>query len=162
MARVGISLGSNLGDRKANLTEAIRRLEGAMCTDHLLISSLYETTPIGCPPESPDFYNCVVEIETNLLPLELLEFTQSIEKGLGRPQNRGHNDPRPVDLDLLYFEKVSLESERLTLPHPRMKERAFVLQPLKEICPQFITKDMPTEMEGQQLKRITGSNWFFP
>jgi 2-amino-4-hydroxy-6-hydroxymethyldihydropteridine diphosphokinase len=159
MTSVGIGLGANLGDRKANLAEAIMRLKGAGCSDHLLVSGLYETAPIGCPAGSPDFYNCVVEIETNLSPLKLLDLTQSIEKELGRPQIRGLNDPRPVDLDLLYFGKVSLESEHLTLPHPRMNERAFVLLPLREIRPELVPKDKLDKIEGQPVRRLMDSGW---
>jgi 2-amino-4-hydroxy-6-hydroxymethyldihydropteridine diphosphokinase len=159
MERVGIGLGANLGDRKANLAEAIWSLKGARCSGHLLISGLYETAPIGCPAGSPDFYNCVVEIETNLTPPKLLNFTQSIEKELGRPQVRDLNDPRPVDLDLLYFGRVSLETEHLTLPHPRMSERAFVLLPLQEIRPELAPKDKLDKIEGQPVRKLMDSGW---
>jgi 2-amino-4-hydroxy-6-hydroxymethyldihydropteridine diphosphokinase len=138
MAFVGISLGSNLGDRLDNLKTAVARLAEVRSSGHLLLSSIYETDPVGCPPESGAFYNAVIEIETELSPHVLLGKTQNIEKSLGRPADREVNAPRTVDLDLLYYGEVTLSDGDLVLPHPRMWERAFVLMPLAEIRPDLV------------------------
>lgn len=159
MARVGISLGSNLGDRVSNLSEAIVCLGDARSTSHFLVSGLYETAPVKCPPDSPDFFNCVIEIETELSPVDLLDFTQDIERKLGRPDERARNAPRPVDLDLLYYEENDLQSDRLTLPHPRLQERAFVVLPLLEIRPDLKGQFGLLDLSGQNLKKLDHPGW---
>lgn len=136
MARVGIALGSNLGDRLANLQAARDRLaclgRSGSC---LLQAPVYQTAPVQCPPESPDFFNTVVEIEFDGTPAELLAQTQQIEAELGRSGVGPRNAPRVIDVDLLYFGGQSLALEGLVLPHPRLTRRRFVLQPLAEIRP---------------------------
>lgn len=132
MARVGISLGSNLGDRLGNLREAAAKLRD-ISRSEVIASSVYETEPVDCPEGSPGFYNAVLEFTTDLSPVALLDFTQRIESEAGRPETREVNSPRPIDVDLLFYGDTILESERLTLPHPRMFEREFVLRPLFEI-----------------------------
>ncbi|NRB73117.1 MAG: 2-amino-4-hydroxy-6-hydroxymethyldihydropteridine diphosphokinase [Verrucomicrobiales bacterium] len=159
MAQVGISLGSNLGDRVSNLSEAIHSLGDARSTSHLLVSGLYETVPVDCPPDSPDFFNCVIEIETDLSPVELLDFTQGIERELGRPDERARNAARPVDLDLLYYDEVELKSDRLILPHPRLQERAFVLLPLLEIRPDLEAKLSSNALSDQGIEKIDCTDW---
>ena len=138
MARVGISLGSNLGDRIVHLRSAIERLSPVRLSEHLLLSPVFETEPIDCPEGSGAFYNAVIEIETDLAPLELLAVTQAIERALGRPEVRAVNAPRTLDLDLLYYDDLSLEAPGLLLPHPRMFQRAFVLKPLAAIRPDLV------------------------
>jgi len=138
MARVGISLGSNLGDRIVHLRSAIERLSPVRLSEHLLLSPVFETEPIDCPEGSGAFYNAVIEIETDLAPLELLAATQAIERALGRPEVRAVNAPRTLDLDLLYYDDLSLEAPGLLLPHPRMFQRAFVLKPLAAIRPDLV------------------------
>ncbi|MCG8601652.1 MAG: 2-amino-4-hydroxy-6-hydroxymethyldihydropteridine diphosphokinase [Verrucomicrobiales bacterium] len=133
MKRVGISLGTNLGDRSANLKEAISRLRNLAESDHWLVSGVYETAPVDCAEGDPLFLNCVVEFESNLAPVTLLQKTQTIESDLGRPKERGINAPRTIDLDILYVGETTIETPTLTLPHPRMMERDFVMIPLKEI-----------------------------
>ena len=146
MARVGISLGSNLGDRLAHLQEALRRLKPLRSSPHLLLSPIFETEPVDCPEGSGSFYNSVVEIETDLSPHELLAATQAIESALGRPQRREVNAPRTVDLDLLYYDRVQVDTEQLVLPHPRRFQRAFVVAPLAAIRPDLLPEglDLPT------------------
>lgn len=139
MARIGISLGSNLGDRLAHLREAVARLGPAREGGHLLRSPVYETEPVDCPPGSGAFCNAVVEIESSLSPQELLAFTQSIERDLGRPAVRVRNAPRTIDLDLLYYDQLVLDEPGLVLPHPRMLERAFVALPLAAIRPDLVS-----------------------
>lgn len=138
MARVGISLGSNLGDRLAHLRRAIALLQPHRRSPHLLLSPIFETEPVDCPPGSGAFYNAVIEIETDLPPLELLEATQAIEAAMGRPARRETNAPRPIDLDLLYYDAIEFESPELILPHPRLTQRAFVLRPLLAIRPDLV------------------------
>ena len=142
MPRIGISLGSNLGDRLANLTEAVRRLKALRSSSHLLVSTVFETDPVGCPPDSPAFYNAIIEFETDLSPLILLEETQRIEQSMGREEIREKNAPRPIDLDLLYYGDLHITNPDLEIPHPRMMEREFVLRPLREIRPELISESM--------------------
>lgn len=134
MPRVGIALGSNLGDRLANLQAARDCLrEIATPGEPFLQASNYQTEPLLCPPGSPLFYNSVVEVAFDGDAFELLELTQAIEKKLGRAAAPERNAPRIIDLDLLYFGDEIIDTEALVLPHPRIAERRFVLQPLAEI-----------------------------
>ncbi|MBL9158574.1 MAG: 2-amino-4-hydroxy-6-hydroxymethyldihydropteridine diphosphokinase [Verrucomicrobiales bacterium] len=138
MARVGISLGSNLGDRIAHLRDAVARLAPLRSSSHLLVSPVFETEPVDCPEGSEAFFNAVIEIETDLPPLDLLAATQAIEREMGRPEVRAVNAPRTIDLDLLYYDDLAMRSPGLELPHPRMFQRAFVLKPLAAIRPDFV------------------------
>lgn len=137
--RVGIALGANLGDRLAQIQKArdlITLL--AMDSSDVLQAPIYHSEPLDCPDESPDFYNTVVEIHYLGSPEELLNQTQSIEKDLGRDSIHEHNAPRTIDLDILYFGQETIHSEALTIPHPELTRRNFVLQPLTEIRPELI------------------------
>lgn len=138
MPRVGLSLGSNLGDRLAHLRAALDRLKDIGSGSHRLVSSIYETEPVDCPDGSGAFYNAVVEILTGSAAREILEFCQGIEREMGRPDIRDRNSPRTIDLDLLYHEDGPVDDPDLVLPHPRMFERPFVLIPLAEIRPDLI------------------------
>jgi 2-amino-4-hydroxy-6-hydroxymethyldihydropteridine diphosphokinase len=152
MARVGISLGSNLGDRLANLRAAVAGLSGARSSVHLLVSSIYETEPVDCPPGSGTFFNAVIEIETDLSPLDLLACTQAIERDLGRPSGREVNAPRTADLDLLYYDDITISEGDLILPHPRMFGRPFVVKPLAEIRPDLIPDGIDAAAEGEGIR----------
>ena len=154
MPLVGISLGSNLGDRLGNLRSAVRHLDAVRSSPHLLTSSVYETEPIGCPPGSEPFYNAVIEIETILTPLELLLRTQSIEDALGRPTDREINAPRTVDLDLLYYDDLEINEGPLLLPHPRMFKRAIVLIPLAEIRADLIPESIHPNPLSESIQRL--------
>jgi len=139
MPRVGIALGSNLGDRLANLHAARGKLrEIAAPEAPFLAASTYQTEPLLCPPGSPFFHNSVVEIGFDGDPFELLEITQGIERELGRTLKPERNAPRIIDVDLLYFGDRIIDTESLALPHPRITERCFVLQPLAEILPDLV------------------------
>ena len=127
-----LSLGSNLGDRPANLRAAIAQLEGG-CSLRA-VSALYETQPVDVP-DQPWFLNCVAAIETGKTPRELLRFVLSIEAALGRFRLRDKG-PRRIDIDVLLFGDRVLEEPGLTIPHPAMQERRFVLEPLVEIAPE--------------------------
>ncbi len=148
MAIVGLSLGANLGDRKANFRAAIEALKPLYLANSLRFAGLYETEPLDCPPGSPLFLNTVIEFETELSPESLLENTQQIELDLGRPEERALNAPRPVDIDMLYYDDLKVSTEFLTLPHPRMMERAFVLCPLAELRPEFSEAALATDHTG--------------
>lgn len=131
---VYLALGTNLGDRRGNLAAAIQRLSEAVEINTL--SSLYETEPVGYL-EQPQFLNMTCKGTTRLSPANLLKYTQAIEIALGR-QRTFRNGPRPIDIDILMYDDLQIESGDLTIPHPRMAERAFVLAPLAEIAPEFI------------------------
>lgn len=136
MARTGIALGSNLGDRAANLRAALEGLSAISATGApVLVAPLFETAPVGCPADSPAFLNSVVEIEWMGSPLDLLEATQALETRLGRTANPVRNAPRVIDIDILYCGDAVVDSPHLVLPHPRIAERRFVLMPLAVIRP---------------------------
>lgn len=141
----GIALGSNLGDRLAHLrrgvTELLARLEG---TQLLASGQVYETKPVGCPPGSQSFYNSVIEIQCPLAPHAVQRVLQSIERLLGRPDERERNAPRPLDLDILYADDLMIDDDVLTLPHPRLHRRRFVLQPLADIRPDLVLPHQPS------------------
>ena len=139
MPRAGIAMGSNLGDRLANLRAAISCLrEIAPSAAPVLCAPVYQTEPRFCPPGSPQFLNTVVEIGFDGSPLELLEETRSMEIRLGRLRGTERNAPRTIDIDLLYLGDETCDHPDLTLPHPRIGERRFVLQPLADIRPELI------------------------
>jgi len=157
MATVGISLGSNLGDRLDFLQQAREKLQAIAEEGVERISSVYETDPVDCAPGDPQFLNAVLEIETALSALDLLNYCLEVEKGFGRPEERATNAPRPIDLDLLYYDDLEMESERLILPHPRLRERGFVLLPLAEIRPDLVS---PEEKETHSAGvRIWQNSW---
>ena len=139
MPRAGIALGSNLGDRMANLAEAIRMLgEIAIKNEPFLKAPVYQTEPLLCPPDSPDFLNTVVEFSFNGTATELLGETRAIEKSMGRTNNPQRNAPLVIDVDILYLGNEQCDSTDLILPHPRLHERRFVLQPLADIRPELV------------------------
>ena len=137
--RAGIALGSNLGDRAAHLREARRHLfalhDGS---GPFLCSRIYETEPQDCPPGSPSFLNAAIELHTTLAPLDLLAALQRIEHQLGRPADHAFHAPRTIDLDILYYDNLAFALPELTLPHPRIAERSFVLTPLADVAPDRI------------------------
>lgn len=134
---VYLLLGSNMGDRGALLDEATRRLTHTAGLTLAAASSTYTSAPVDCPPESPDFLNRVLKMECSLSPPELLDITQKIETDLGRT-DKGTNAPRPIDIDILLYGNRIMRTERLEIPHPRMKRRPFVLVPLAEVAPEAV------------------------
>jgi 2-amino-4-hydroxy-6-hydroxymethyldihydropteridine diphosphokinase len=126
-----LSLGSNLGDRVANLREATRRLGslGAVTA----VSSLYETEPVEVESGQPWYVNCAVALKTDLTPQQVLEGALAIERSMGRVRT-GPRQPRKVDIDILLFGEQVIRSSGLTVPHPAMHHRRFVLEPLTEIA----------------------------
>lgn len=137
--RVGIALGSNLHER-LHLLQTARTHLYALHEDRgpFVCSRIYETEPVDCPPGSPCFLNAAIEIACTLPPLDLLASLQRIEQALGRPREHAFHAPRTIDLDILYYDNLHFILPELTLPHPRISERAFVLCPLADICPDRI------------------------
>jgi 2-amino-4-hydroxy-6-hydroxymethyldihydropteridine diphosphokinase len=134
--RTGIALGSNLGDRLANLRAARQALvDLANVKPPVLSSPVYETEPVDCEPGAGKFLNAVVEIEYDGDPSELLEQLVRVEESLGRERDHARNVSRKIDIDLLYAGDLSVKNERLQVPHPRMHLRKFVLRPLADIRP---------------------------
>ncbi|MGB0774877.1 MAG: 2-amino-4-hydroxy-6-hydroxymethyldihydropteridine diphosphokinase [Akkermansiaceae bacterium] len=134
--RVGIALGSNLGNRLTHLQVARDMLCQLMPADaNYMVAPVYQSEPVNCPPDSPDFFNTVLEIDYIGTPYELLEYTQGIEFHLGRDTVYQTNAPRIIDVDILYFGGETLTDSILNIPHPEMTERRFVLQPLADIRP---------------------------
>jgi len=130
--RAFVGLGSNLGDRLANLQQAVRLLDAAEAVRVVRASRVYETSPLG--PPQPDYLNAVVEVETTLSARGLLEACLGIEAVMGRVRGERWG-PRVLDLDVLTFGREAIEEPGLAIPHPRMHERAFVLVPLFELNP---------------------------
>ena len=131
MTLVVLALGSNIGDRLGNLRTAVRSL-GDSGVSVLNVSSVWETAPI--PADQPRFLNAVVTGETNLEPQAVLDLAKRIEHALGRRPTR-HWGPRPVDIDILFYGDQVIASPALTVPHPLIASRAFVLAPLAEVMP---------------------------
>ena len=134
--RVGIALGSNVGDRLGNFRNARKLLRGLTPVGvHYEQAPVYQSEPLDCPPDSPDFYNTVVELDYVGDSHSLLHDTQAIEFHLGRESVHGRNAPRVIDLDILYFDTLVVDEGLLVIPHPRLTNRRFVLQPLADIRP---------------------------
>lgn len=131
---VYLALGSNLGDRAANLRAAIERLAPGL--NVLRQSHIYETEPWGYA-DQPAFLNMVVEADTSLEPDSLLTFLKNIEAEMGR-EATFRNGPRLIDLDILFYDNLVLDTPPLVIPHPRLHERAFVLVPLADLAPEFL------------------------
>ena len=131
--RYVLSLGTNIGNRKNNLLSAVKSLELIPETKVLDCSSIYETEPVGYAQQD-DFYNIALLLESKFEPNEMLGLCLGIESGFGR--KRGIlNGPRILDIDLLLAEGVKLETKNLSVPHPRIRERRFVLQPMLDLFP---------------------------
>jgi 2-amino-4-hydroxy-6-hydroxymethyldihydropteridine diphosphokinase len=140
--RTGIALGSNLGDRMANLSAARQAIVDLPDVKPPVLSSpIYETEPIDCEPGAGKFLNAVLEIEYDGDPSELLEELVRVEESLGRRRDHAKNVSRKIDIDLLYSGDLDVNNERLQLPHPRMHLRRFVLQPLADIRPDLLLSD---------------------
>ncbi|KGX85503.1 2-amino-4-hydroxy-6-hydroxymethyldihydropteridine diphosphokinase [Pontibacillus litoralis] len=131
MAIAFIALGSNIHPRQTFIERAIERLSSHEEIKNVRASAIYETVPVGYTNQD-DFLNGVVKVETTLSPVDLLAYCQTIESTLGR-ERRVRWGPRTIDLDILLYNQANMQTEKLTVPHPRMHERAFVLVPLNDI-----------------------------
>jgi 2-amino-4-hydroxy-6-hydroxymethyldihydropteridine diphosphokinase len=136
--RAVIALGSNLGDRLAHLQQARDALCALDLTENFLQSSIYQTAPVLCPDDSPDFFNAVISIDYLGTARELHQETRAIELSLGRCTATERNAPRVIDLDILLFGDEIIEEPELSIPHPRLHLRRFVLEPLCEIHPHLM------------------------
>ncbi|HEX5219626.1 MAG TPA: 2-amino-4-hydroxy-6-hydroxymethyldihydropteridine diphosphokinase [Verrucomicrobiae bacterium] len=152
-----IALGSNVGDSPGILRRAIERL-AEISVKPLVKSSLWQTTPVDCPPGSPPFVNAVVALtpSSDETPESLLARLLALEKEFGRRPKQVLNEPRRLDLDLIAFGSETRLSPTLTLPHPRATERRFVLQPLSEIAPDLILPNQ-TRSVVQLLSQLASS-----
>ncbi|MGN6867306.1 MAG: 2-amino-4-hydroxy-6-hydroxymethyldihydropteridine diphosphokinase [Solirubrobacteraceae bacterium] len=135
-----LGLGSNVGDRRGHLLEAVATLpkHGVQV---LASSSVYETEPVGLVLDQREFYNACLRVETGHRPLELLDACKAVERALGREPGGIRHGPRPIDVDVLLLGDERFESDRLTLPHPEVTSRRFVLVPLLELDPELTLPD---------------------
>lgn len=161
-----IGLGSNLGNRERYLQVALEQMSEHPAIMVRNVSSIYETAPVGVT-EQPAFLNMVAEINTTLSPIELLDYTQFIEEHCGRTREIKWG-PRTLDLDILLYNHENMKSERLEIPHPRMKERGFVLIPLFEVNARLVSELFAKEYKsvqqlfGQDIKLWKHKNDFWP
>lgn len=164
MTEIYLGLGSNLGDRQANLATALRLLSRMVRFD--VVSSLYETDPVGGLAGQAPFYNAVARAECGLEPPALLRFLKNVEGEIGRRPFGSRWGPRPIDLDLLLHGETVLKSPDLEVPHPRLAERAFVLAPLAELAPDLkhptlglTAEQLLQSVDASGVKAIEGAGW---
>lgn len=142
MTRAFVAMGSNLGDRRAHLRQALESLHGVVG-----VSSTYETDPMGGPGGQGPYLNCVVEIDTDLTPQRLLGLCHRIESAAGRVRGERWG-PRTLDVDIIWIDGVNQADESLTVPHPRWKQRRFVLAPMRELAPDLVSQDDVDSADG--------------
>jgi 2-amino-4-hydroxy-6-hydroxymethyldihydropteridine diphosphokinase len=162
-ATVYLALGANLGDRLANLRLALARLQTLARLEE--VSSLYETQPQGVS-DQPLFLNAVCRVSTGLEPQALLRFLKNLEQEIGRRPGGERWGPRPIDLDILLYDDRVVDTPELTVPHPRLSERAFVLIPLCELAPQLrhpllgkTMKDLLASVGKKGVRKIAPRAW---
>lgn len=147
-----VALGANLGDAPAALRQALNDLGTLPHTRLVRASSLYRSAPVDS--SGPDYVNAVAELSTALGPYDLLAWLQRLEQAAGR-ERPWHNAPRTLDLDILLYSELRQDDPVLTVPHPRMLERAFVLLPLAEIAPTLVSSAQLLKVEKQAISRMT-------
>jgi 2-amino-4-hydroxy-6-hydroxymethyldihydropteridine diphosphokinase len=135
-----LGLGSNVGDRRQHLLEAVAALP-SRGVDVVASSSVYETEPVGLVLDQRDFYNACLRVETALGPEDLLDACKEVERELGRVAGGPRHGPRPIDVDVLLLDAIEYASDRLILPHPEVTSRRFVLVPLVELEPGLLLPD---------------------
>jgi 2-amino-4-hydroxy-6-hydroxymethyldihydropteridine diphosphokinase len=159
MSEALLSLGSNIGDRKARITEAIRQLAAIDGVSIVAISPLYQTRPVG-PVAQDDFINGALRIKTVLSAEALMEHCLEIEASMGRDRSSGLRwGPRIIDIDLILYDSLTLDTEHLILPHPRFRERAFVVVPMADIAPDWqigseTLHDLATRIDRQGIEPL--------
>ena len=150
-----IGIGSNIGNRIEHILNALDRLDSEIDIKLVKASPIYESEALdsnGLRSEDPPYMNAAAQIKTNLEPEPLLRITQRIERDMGRPINRSKNAPRTIDLDILLYDDLVLKADALTIPHPRMAKRMFVLAPMSDIAPELtepVTQRTMAEMKAQ-------------
>lgn len=166
-ATVYLGLGSNIGNRQANLRAALQGLTSLARLE--AISGLYETVPVPDPSSQPSFYNAACRIVTGLEPRGLLRFLQALEAEIGRRPGGPRYGPRPIDLDILLYDDLIVEEDELAIPHPRLAERAFVLAPLAEIAADAehptlgkTVRELLSTVSQQGVRRIASPEWAGP
>lgn len=142
MTRAFLGMGSNLGDRRAHLDAAV----SALGDEVVAVSGVYETAPVGGPRQS-QFLNLVVELDTGLTPHELLRVCWRLEAAAERVRETRWG-PRTLDVDVLWMEGITIDDDELTIPHPRMWGRRFVLAPLSELAPELVPADWESQADG--------------
>ena len=147
-----MAFGANLGEAQATVLQAIQDVGALAATQLVKASSLYASAPHKAT--GPEFVNAVAMYDTDLQPLELLEALQNLENLAGRARPFP-NAPRTLDLDIIFYGDTALDSLRLTLPHPRWQDRAFVLVPLAEICPKKVSPTLLVGVSNQPIRRIS-------
>jgi 2-amino-4-hydroxy-6-hydroxymethyldihydropteridine diphosphokinase len=154
-----LGLGSNVGDRRAHLEAAVAALPGHG-VKVIASSSVYETEPVGLVLDQREFYNACLRVDTADDPEALLAACKAVERELGRPSGGPRHGPRPIDIDLLLLDDRTYRSERLTLPHPEVRSRRFVLAPLLELDPELRLpggeqlSDALDRLEGQAVRQV--------
>jgi len=146
MARVFLSLGSNLGDRRKSLEKAISLIE-ADIGNILITSAIYETDAWGYKSQNK-FLNMALCINTSFLPEDLLKAINKIEQTMGRRKPEAGYSDRPIDVDIIFYDDLVVASEQLSIPHPLMEKRRFVLEPINEIAPDFIHPVLKTTVQS--------------
>jgi 2-amino-4-hydroxy-6-hydroxymethyldihydropteridine diphosphokinase len=141
LTRAYLAIGSNLGDRRAHLQDAVEQLAAEHGVRVVGVSRVYETDPVG-GPDQDDFLNAVVAVDTDLDPWQLLAAAQRCEQRAGRVRV-AHWGPRTLDVDILLYDDVSTDDPSLTIPHPRMWERGFVVAPLRDLAPELVDDSGP-------------------
>ena len=153
---VFIGLGANLGDRKATLRTALAAIAQLPGTQLLRVSPLYGSAPVDAG--GPDYLNAVAELATTQAPQALLQALQTIEQSAGR-ERPYRNAPRTLDLDILWFGDQVIDTPDLTVPHPRMGERAFVLRPLADLLPERVSAAALQAVASQDIHRLEDATW---
>ena len=151
-----VGLGANLGERETALRSALAAIGRLPGTCVMRVSPLYGSAPVDAG--GPDYLNAVAELTTTLAPQALLEALQTIERGAGR-ERPYRNAPRTLDLDILWFGGQVIDSPALTVPHPRMAERAFVLRPLADLAPDRVEAAWLQAVASQDIQRLEGPGW---
>ncbi len=142
MTRAILGLGSNLGDRRGRLAEAVESLSGVVS-----VSPVYETEPVGGPAQ-PDFLNIVVVVERDPVPRTLLGVCHRLEAAAGRVRGERFG-PRALDVDILWIDGITVDEPDLQVPHPRMRSRRFVMAPLRDVAPDLVPDDWEEGVEGR-------------
>lgn len=155
--RYVLGIGTNVGDRKENIEKAMKAIELLPQTKIVLKSSIYETQPVGYD-EQQDFYNICVEVQSIFNPYEMIGAVLGIEAGFGRVRSI-KDGPRIIDIDIIFAENIVIETRNLTTPHPRYKERRFVLEPLMELYPDghfygYSFYGLSEKIENQAIKKL--------